>query len=194
MRRATLLAVVLLATLVVAAPPAGAHPPTSDHPPRAHVVEWDVAAPVDELLGATVGAVVLAAAPARVLAVPGPALVAATPLPEMPWAVLAALAGGSLLLARRRRAGLALALVLVLGILAFETGFHSTHHLERPDEAARCVVAGASAQLSADLVDVTLDVPRASVVPDRVAVPDLPAAVVRVVPPDAGRAPPVPSA
>ena len=204
MRRVSVLASVLLAMLAMAAQPAGAHPLqtlASAHRPRQSIanvaVEWDAAAPVDGPLGpggATVGSVRRGAAPARALAVPSHGLVAAAPLPATPWAALAALVGLSLLVAWRPRAVLTLTLVLVLGVLAFETGLHSTHHLERPDDAARCAVAGASSQLNADLIDVTLDVPRASLVPGRVAALDLPAVAARVVAPDAGRAPPSPSA
>jgi hypothetical protein len=84
--------------------------------------------------------------------------------------------------------------MLMLGLLAFETGVHSTHHLGQPDEFSRCVVAGVSAQLSADLVDVTLDTPPSPVPNTPLVVPAAPAVAARVVAPDAGRAPPVFSA
>jgi hypothetical protein len=205
MRRAVPLVLVLLAMLVVAASPAGAHPQrtiavqpqcANAHEAAAFTLAESgtlpaVAASVDHQ-----GAAGMSCAVATPIETPhvNHALVAASSLPGTPWAALVAVAGLGLLVVWRPRAVIALTLALVLGALAFEMGVHSTHHLERPDEAARCVVAGASAKLSADLVDVTLDVPRLSLVLTRGTVVAPPLVVARVVPPDAGRAPPVLSA
>jgi hypothetical protein len=113
---------------------------------------------------------------------------------DTPWAAMTTLLAATLLVAWRPRRVLALALVLVIGVLAFETGIHSTHHLDRADEAASCTVAGVSAQLSADLIDTSLDVPQAPLAEMSVAVRSTPVVVARAVAPDAGRAPPALSA
>ncbi len=121
-------------------------------------------------------------------------LFAAAAEPELPWTALALLAALALAALSRRRRVVALTLVLVVGLFAFEAGVHSAHHLGSADDAARCVVAGMSSQLSADVVDVTFDalLPRAP----EASVPALaaPAVIARVLAPDAGRAPPVRSA
>jgi hypothetical protein len=122
------------------------------------------------------------------------ALTAAAPEPTLPWTAVAVLATAALVAAWRPRRAVAVGLMLMLGLLAFETGVHSTHHLGQPDEFSRCVVAGVSAQLSADLVDVTLDTPPSPVPNTPLVVPAAPAVAARVVAPDAGRAPPVFSA
>lgn len=144
------------------------------------------------MAAAPVDAHVLPRAPA---VVPSPALtetlMAAAPAPAMPWAVLGAVVTVALLAAWRPRRVVALALVLVVGIFAFETGLHSTHHLGRPDGPGSCTVAGLSAQICADLVDVTLDIPRAEALDTQVSIPAGVVLAARVAAPDAGRAPPV---
>jgi hypothetical protein len=121
-------------------------------------------------------------------------LFAAAAEPELPWTALALLAAVALAALSRRRRVVVLTLVLVVGLFAFEAGVHSAHHLGSADDAARCVVSGMSSQLSADLIDATLDalLPPAS----EASVPALaaPAIVARVLAPDAGRAPPARSA
>ena len=117
----------------------------------------------------------------------------AVPTPVLPWAALAAIGTVALVGAWRPRRALALGLVLVVGVLAFEAGLHSTHHLGRADES-RCVVAGVAAQLSADLVDLALDAPPAPVLEIPVITPAPPVVAARIVAPDAGRAPPALSA
>ena len=130
--------------------------------------------------------------PARVDLIPSTlseTLTAAAPEPALPWTAVAALVTILLAGAWRPRRAIALALVLVIALFAFESGLHSTHHLGQADES-RCVVAGVSAQLSGDLVEVAVD-PLLSRVPDAVAVSPLaPAVTTRLVAPDAGRAPP----
>jgi hypothetical protein len=121
-------------------------------------------------------------------------LTAAPALPSVPWTALAALLGVVLGIAARPRRTLALTLALVVALLAFETGVHSTHHLGRADEATHCLVAWMSTQLSADIVDVTVEaslaiLPAATSPPP--ATPDVPS---RHIAPDAGRAPPIFSA
>ena len=121
-------------------------------------------------------------------------LTAAAPAPALPWVAVAVLATVALVGAWRPRRAVAMGLVLMLGLLAFEAGLHSTHHLGQPDEFSRCVVAGVSAQLSADLIDVTFDTPTSPVPDTPLVVPAAPAIAARLVAPDAGRAPPAFSA
>jgi hypothetical protein len=117
----------------------------------------------------------------------------AAPVPALPWAALAVIATVALVGAWHPRRAFALSLVLVVGVLAFEAGLHSTHHLGQADES-RCVVAGVAAQLSADLVATAFDAPPAPVLETAVTVPaPLPVAA-RIVAPHAGRAPPAFSA
>ena len=155
----------LVALLVVGVVvPAAAHPrPDLDSPPAAPVV----VPPLVEML------------------------TSAAPASAPPWAVIAVVAVLALGIAWRPRRVVALALVLVAGVLAFETGVHSAHHLGQPDDFARCTVAGMATQLSADLVDISLDaVPVAASASAFVALAS-PVAAARLVAPDAGRAPPV---
>jgi hypothetical protein len=167
MRRTYVLVLVLLAAAVIAAAPAGAHPPA---PPAA-------AAPSPSPL----------AGPAAPL---DEALYDAAPPVTMPRGVLVALAALSLLLAGRPRRAVALGLVGVVAMLAFETGVHATHHLGQPEQAARCVVAGASSNLSADVVDPVHDLPPAAAAEARVVLLAPSPVVARAVAPSAGRAPP----
>ena len=117
----------------------------------------------------------------------------AAPAPALPWAALALSGTVALAGAWRPRRAFALSLVLVVAVLAFEAGLHSTHHLGQADES-RCVVAGVAAQLSADLVDTAFDTPPAPVLETPVSTPAPPAVAARIVAPDAGRAPPAFSA
>jgi hypothetical protein len=78
----------------------------------------------------------------------------AAPLPaEVPWYLVATLAGLTALGARRPRRKLALALVLLLAIFAFENGVHSVHHLNDQDRGEQCVVASASQHVAGTEVD-----------------------------------------
>jgi len=104
----------------------------------------------------------LGSAPAVVPAPVGRTLRAASPgLPEtrawaeaprqlsIPWGLLAAAGLGALLGAvRRPRAAVSLALVLLVGVLAFESGVHSVHHLGDPGRASGCGLASTSLNLS----------------------------------------------
>ena len=169
MRRSLPLLVLLVATLVVGAVvPAAAHQrPEPDPFPAASAV---VAPPLVETL------------------------TSAAPAPAPPWAVIAVVAVVALAVASRPRRSLAVALVLVAGILAFETGVHSAHHLGQAEDAARCAVAGMATQLSADLVDIALDAVPITVSESRIVALASPVVTARLVAPDAGRAPPALSA
>jgi hypothetical protein len=144
---------------------------------------------------APVAAHTVPAAPALVI-VPAltESLTSAAPAPTPPWGVIAVVVVAALVVAWRPRRVIALALVLVASVLAFETGVHSAHHLGQAEDAARCVVAGMTAQLSADLVDTTLDAQPLLVLERRLPALASPVVAARSVAPDAGRAPPALSA
>jgi hypothetical protein len=92
-------------------------------------------------------------------------------------------------LGRRRR--LALALAVVLPVLGFEVGLHSTHHLDNPGRAAECTVALATIHLSGTPVaPPTLDLSAARVPSPAPPAPRVPATPHRPAPHE-GRAPPV---
>jgi hypothetical protein len=72
-------------------------------------------------------------------------------------ALLVALALASTLGVSRRK-HLALSLVALLLVLAFEGSLHAVHHLDDPARAAECAAAVATAHLTGSLVDgVTAD-------------------------------------
>ncbi len=116
---------------------------------------------------------------------------AAPQLLSVPWGLVAA-ASLCLLLAgvRRPRAAVALALVLLVGLLAFESGVHSVHHLGDPGRASGCVLAATSLNLSGlEVEPVALDGALAAVGPPLLAVAPLHAPA-RPESPHEGRAPP----
>ena len=123
------------------------------------------------------------------------ALRAAPAAPSVPWAALlgALLAIG---LARRRpRRAIALSVVLLLALFAFEEGLHSVHHLTgQPTKVTTCPVAVAGAHLSAVAVDI--GAPLGGIVPvTTLAAEPVPAVLVaRFLAPDQGRSPPPPTA
>jgi hypothetical protein len=168
MRRALPLTVFVVAALLAgAAAPALAHrPPAAPALPEAAGVVVPIA-PLTEVLSS------------------------AAPVPAPPWAAIALLAVAALAIAWRPRRAVALALVLVVGVLAFETGVHSAHHLGKADEAARCAVAGLATQVNGDLVHTAFDAVPLDVLATGLPASGSPVAVARAIAPDAGRAPPV---
>ena len=95
------------------------------------------------------------------------------------------------MMARPVRRSLAVALVVVLGAIAFESAIHSVHHLASEQEAARCSLASASTNVSADVgpgpaVDVALSGSSSSVAVAEAVAPGVPPRR-----PHAGRAPPL---
>jgi len=96
---------------------------------------------------------VVSVAAHEVAAPVGRVLAAAPEVPGLPWlAILGAviaLAVGS----RRPRHALALALVLLLTVFAFEDGLHSVHHGFDPGKAPTCSIAAAAQHVSAAAVD-----------------------------------------
>ena len=172
MRRAALPFALFVVAVLTIGGPAWAHNRSS--------VDVTLAAPVQ---GAT----------ASVVPTPLEILSAGTPEPSLPSAALLLLGAVAVAAISRQRRLVAITLVAIVALLAFETGLHSTHHLGKPDDAAHCAVAWMSAQLSADVVDVTVETP--AVAPQTIA-PALasPVHAERAIAPDAGRAPPAFSA
>ena len=64
-------------------------------------------------------------------------------------AALVAVLAAVWLLRRSPRRAIAVALILLLGVLAFETGLHSVHHGIDKRQLASCPLSGASSHLSA---------------------------------------------
>lgn len=125
---------------------------------------------------------------------PPPVLAAAPEVPGLPWPALLGVLGAVGVAWRRPRRALALAIVLILAVFAFEDGLHSVHHAGDQHHAATCPVASASAHLSAAAVDIGSNhdvvLPTAGDALERAA----PAPVSRPFCPDQGRAPPSASA
>jgi hypothetical protein len=102
----------------------------------------------------------VAQTPAPAVTVPTATWSSAPSLPAVPWPAVLAAAAALIVAWRRPRRALALAIVLILAVFAFENGVHSVHHLNdlRHLEDLRagltCHVAAASAHLSGTPVDV----------------------------------------
>jgi hypothetical protein len=86
-------------------------------------------------------------------ALPGWALATAPDMPGVPWSALAIVAAAVAFGWRRPRRTVALALVLLLAVFAFEDGLHSVHHGLNQTPASSCQVAAAGAHLNATAVD-----------------------------------------
>lgn len=97
-----------------------------------------------------------AAAPDRTPALLDLAWTAAPTPAGVPWYLVVALSGLAALGARRPRRNLALALVLLLAIFAFENGLHSVHHLNDQDRGESCAVASASQHVAGTEVEGSL--------------------------------------
>ena len=108
-------------------------------------------------------------------------------------ALLLALALGTASALRRPRRALVLALVLLLTLFAFENALHSVHHgLDARQH--ECTIAAASANLSAVAVDGVPETATVLIVTERTAEPDPAPPATRLLEPDQGRAPPLPTA
>ena len=142
-----------------------------------------------------------AAAEAPASVTPAPmAAAAGTPAPvspAVPWPAMLAAAAALIVAWRRPRRTLALAIVLILALFAFENGVHSVHHLNdlRHSDDLRsgltCHVAAASAHLSGTPVDVATH--ESLVLPsyESVVVHAQPAVDARSLSAHQGRAPPL---
>ena len=79
--------------------------------------------------------------------------------PVIPWPAMLAAAAAVIVAWRRPRRALALAIVMILGLFAFENGVHSVHHLndlrhlDDLRSGAICQVAAATAHVAGTLVD-----------------------------------------
>ena len=73
--------------------------------------------------------------------------------PALPWMGIVVTALVALAVARRPRRAVALAIVFVLALFAFETGVHSVHHLNDHGSGATCAVASGAAHVAGTLVD-----------------------------------------
>jgi len=80
---------------------------------------------------------------------------AAPASPAIPWPAMLVVAAVLAVAWRRPRRALALAIVLILGLFAFENGLHSVHHLGDVRSEAACSVAAATAHLAGTVVDGT---------------------------------------
>jgi hypothetical protein len=131
------------------------------------------------------------------VAVPTATWSSAPMLPAVPWPAILAAAVALIVAWRRPRRALALAIVLVLALFAFENGVHSVHHLndlrhlEDLRSGMTCHVAAATAHLSGTPVDATM--PEDLVLPsyERLVVQHQPAVDALSLSAHQGRAPPI---
>ena len=166
-RRFIITAVLLLAASVLWGAPAWSHP--------ALEVAVDVAS----------------ATPASTLA-----WSSAPTLPAVPWPAL--LGAAALVFAwwRPRRA-LALGIVMILAVLAFENGVHSVHHLNQVRHlddlrsSSTCPVAAATAHIAGTLVDGAIEERLVPASPEHVAVQTPPRPDASCLAAHQGRAPPL---
>ena len=87
-------------------------------------------------------------APPAVELLPAHAWVAAPAPPAMPWPFVVGLLAASLVALRWPRRAVALGLVLLAAVFAFENGVHSVHHLTDPGRGGDCALASASQNVS----------------------------------------------
>jgi hypothetical protein len=93
--------------------------------------------------------------------------------PSVSWPIVLAVVAVSIATWRRPRRALALAIVLVLGLFAFENGVHSVHHLndlrhlDDLRSGATCTVAAATAQLSGTPVHYAIEAQLIPASPER---------------------------
>ena len=138
-----------------------------------------------------------AQAPATAVAVPTATWSAAPALPAVPWPAVLAAAAALIVAWRRPRRALALAIVLILALFAFENGVHSVHHLndlrhlEDLRSGLTCHIAVATAHLSGTPVDATT--PEYLVLPsyERLVVQAQPDVAALSLSAHQGRAPPI---
>jgi hypothetical protein len=123
-------------------------------------------------------------------ALPGWTLSAAPAEPHLPWPAAVVIATATALAWARPRRTIAIGLVLLLAIFAFEDAVHSVHHGFDQAQAASCAIASVGAQLSAtsdggaDPCEIILAIV-ALAAPSRASDP-----AARTSSPDRGRAPP----
>ena len=113
----------------------------------------------------------------------------------LPLALAGALVLGAVVAMTRRRPrrALAVGLVLLLAIFAFENALHSVHHGFDAQQSAECAVAAASAQLAAVSVDSVVETAFILAIAGAAAERNLSSPSIRLRGPDQDRAPPVPT-
>jgi xanthosine utilization system XapX-like protein len=183
-RTATLLAA-LLATLVIvtAAGPVGAHPAAKVPDPAAPAAR-------------DIGLDVVASDAASVAVGDVPDSTTPVPLAAAVTLAIGTLAVGAIaaLMRRRSRRALAVALVGLLTIFAFENALHSVHHGFDAQQSSECAVAAVAAQLAAVSVDSVAETALVLAVAGTTAEPGFSCPSIRLLGPDQDRAPPLPSA
>jgi hypothetical protein len=83
-----------------------------------------------------------------VVELPVHVLVAAPATPALPWPFVVAVLLASAVALRWPRRALALGLILLAAVFAFENGVHSVHHLADPGRGSDCALASASQNVS----------------------------------------------
>jgi hypothetical protein len=104
----------------------------------------------------------------------------AAPMPStVPWPAILGVAAALMLAWRRPRRALALAIVSILVVLAFENGLHSVHHLNQVRHlddlrsSSTCPVAAATAHLAGTPVDRAVERHLVPTLPERVVAQSL---------------------
>jgi len=166
-RRAVLVVLALLWLGMMGAFPAEAHGPVVEPFPPVEPV------PANDLI-----------------ALPGWVLSAPPAEPGLPWPALAVVAAAVALAWVRPRRTIALALVLLLALFAFEDAVHSVHHGFDQAQAPSCAVAAVGAQLSATAADGTDPCEIILAIVALAAPPSAADLVTRSASPDRGRGPP----
>jgi hypothetical protein len=111
--------------------------------------------------------------------------------PALPWTVIAAAALAATVGTRRPRRAVALAIVFVLALFAYETGVHSVHHLNDRAASAACVVASGATHVAGTPVDVGAVEPLILASLERLVLDSRPNVEVRSLAVHQGRAPPL---
>jgi len=187
--RLAIFAVVALAGLLLATPVHAHRGPARGPAPAGAPIDVVPAAPVSA--GPVPAASEVPPAPLAPAVAPRLAWVAGPEPVAPPWPLLAAVAAATAIAVRRRpRAALALGLVLLVGVLAFESGVHSVHHLGEQGHGNPCAVASTSLNLAGLEIEpaVVLHSPAALGLAVALAVPSDPRALPES--PHEGRAPP----
>jgi len=135
--------------------------------------------------------------PAPQAAAPTATWTAAPAPPAVPWPAMLVAAAALSAVWRRPRRALALAIVLILAVFAFENGVHSVHHLnalghhEDLRSGMTCHVAAATAHLAGTPVEATTQESLVLPLHERVVVAPQPAADALSLSAHQGRAPPL---
>jgi hypothetical protein len=117
--------------------------------------------------------------------------------PAVPWPVMLGAAAALAIAWRRPRRALALAIVLILGLFAFENGVHSVHHLDDLRHlndlraGATCSVAAATAHLAGTPVEGPTQAHLVLTSPESVVVPQPLSLETSCLAAHQGRAPPI---